>query len=553
MRKAVLLALIVIPLALLARLLAAPPDRAEEEAMKRIRPESLRAHIRFLADNSLEGRGTGTRGHELAAKYVAAQFEAMGLAPGGANGSYFQPVPLRKVELVQEQSSLTILQNGKEQAFSYGEDFLMRGDPLRTENTLESPVVLAGYGVTAPELNYDDYAGTDVRGKIVVYLSGAPAKFPPTLRAYFSSGPVKAAAAASHGAIGMLQMLTLEDEKRQPWQFRVNQFRFPAIRWLDANGVPNDARPEIRGQATLSRSGAEALFAGAPKSLDDVLASASAGQASAFPLSATAKLRTVSRHTPLESPNVLGMLHGSDPKLRDEYVVYTAHADHLGIGRPVDGDAIYNGMLDNASGTAALLEVARAFASLSRPPKRSVLFVVVTGEEAGLLGSDFFAHSPTVPLERIVANVNIDGIPGLYPLRDVVPFGAEHSSLGEVVRQSANRLELEVSPDPMPEEVFFIRSDQYSFVRQGVPAVFLTEGFKTGDPKLDGGALTRQWLQTRYHTPKDDVTQPFDYNPGAKFAQLNFLIGYQIAQQSQRPTWNKGDFFGEKFGRNRKP
>lgn len=547
----------IVPLILWGLVAAAQPSGGAsapvDEAIKQIRAEAIRAHIRFLADDLLEGRGTGTRGHELAAKYVAAQFEAMGLEPAGIGGTYFQPVPLRKIELVPEQSSLQLIREGKQHTLTFPQDFVMRGNELRTDSSVEAAVVFVGFGTTAPELNYDDYVGVDVRGKVVAYLYGAPPRFPSTRRAYYSSHEVKAANAARRGAVGILYFFTPEDQKRIPWRRVVPQVKEPGMRWLDEKGMPNDAEPEIRGRALLSHSGAQALFAGAPKSLEEVFAAARASQPQAFALPVTARIRTVSRHSLVQSPNVAAVLRGSDPRLRDDYVVYSAHVDHLGIGEPVAGDAIYNGALDNASGTAALLEVARAFAHLPQPPRRSVLFLAVTGEEKGLLGSDYFAHYPTVPLTKIVANVNMDEAAILYPIRDVVPFGAEHSSLGEVVAQAATRLGLEVSPDPMPEEVIFIRSDQYSFVRQGVPAVFIVEGFKSSDPKFDGGAISRQWSQTRYHTPKDDFNQPFDFNAAVKYTQLNFLVGYEVAEQTQRPTWNPGDFFGEKFGGNPKP
>jgi Zn-dependent M28 family amino/carboxypeptidase len=256
----------------------------------------------------------------------------------------------------------------------------------------------------------------------------------------------------------------------------------------------------------------------------------------------------VSKHSDVESSNILGVLRGSDPKLRDQYVVYTAHVDHLGHCTPVEGDDICHGAFDNASGTAALLEVARAFTSLARPPRRSVLFAFVTGEEKGLLGSDYFANNPTVPKQDIVANVNIDSAPGLlYPLKDIVPLGVEHSSLNSDVQQAAKMMGYQISPDPMPEEVFFIRSDQYSFVRQGVPAVDISDGLQSSDPRLNGEKIVKTWMTTLYHTPKDNMDQPFYYDSAAQGARLNFLIGYDVARQAQAPAWNRGDFFAQKF------
>ena len=243
------------------------------------------------------------------------------------------------------------------------------------------------------------------------------------------------------------------------------------------------------------------------------------------------------------------VLRGSDPRLNQEYVVMSAHLDHLGVGEPVAGDAIYNGAYDNASGVAVLLEVARAFARLPVAPRRSVLFLAVTGEEEGLNGSDFFAHHPTLPIDRVVADTNLDMFLMLHPLRDVIAFGAEHSSLGPTVEEAARRLGIEVSQDPFPEEVLFIRSDHYSFVQQGVPAIFLTGGFKTGDPAVDGRAAWDKWMRETYHHPGDDMSQVIDFAAGAQFAKLNFLISYLVAQNDDAPRWNPGDFFGDKFRR----
>lgn len=527
-------------------------DPAVNTALEQIQPEAVRAHIRFLADDLLEGRGTGTRGYQLAANYVAAHFEALGLEPAGADGTYFQAVPLRKVDVVPSESSLTLVRGDQSQVLKYAEDYLMEGEFLRKNVSTAAPVVFVGFGVTAPELEYNDYAGVDVRGKIVAQLFGAPASFPHSQRAYYSSQALKAETAAAHGAVAILTFLTPERAKMWPWDWIVPQSKMGEMCWLDEEGTPHagciGVVPEIRGRAFLSRAGAEALFTGAPQSLNEVFTAAEAGKPPAFDLPVEARIKTVSRHSQVESPNIAAVLCGSDSLTREEYVVFTAHLDHLGIGEPVDGDSIYNGAVDNASGVAVLLEVARVFASLPQPPRRSVLFLAVTGEEKWLLGSEYFAQYPTVPHKSIVANINIDSAVMNRALLDVVAYGAEHSSLARVVEQAAGQIGLEVSPDPQPEEVFFVRADQYSFVRKGVPAVWLFGGNQTGDPDLDGATLMKEWMQTIYHMPKDDFSQPLEFEVGAKLAKVNFLIGYQVANETPRPTWNPGDFFGEKFG-----
>jgi Zn-dependent M28 family amino/carboxypeptidase len=258
-------------------------------------------------------------------------------------------------------------------------------------------------------------------------------------------------------------------------------------------------------------------------------------------------MRTTTRHEDVESWNVVAKLEGSDPELRDEYVTYVAHVDHFGVGVEVDGDDIYNGAHDNASGTSIVLEIARAYTSLPTPPRRSVLFLIVTAEEWGLLGSDYFVQNPTVPRSSLVANFSLD-MPFLFhPLLDIVPYGAQHSSMGRSVAAAAGHMGLAIGPDPIPEQVLFIRSDHFSFIRQGIPALFIKSGFETGDER-DGGAINTAYRSNVYHTPFDEMDQDFDFGAGADHARVNFLTGYIIAQETPRPSWNEGDFFGGLFG-----
>jgi len=354
--------------------------------------------MEFLADDLLEGRGTGTRGFQLAANYVRAQFEEMGLKPGGMNGTYFQNIHFRKIELLRNQSSVTLRRDGSEQKLVMDKDFVMVGDPLRTETGAEAPVVFAGYGITAPKFKYDDYAGVDVRGKIVAALYGAPPSFPSAPGASYSETTIKLHNAAVHGAIGLLIIWGGRVEERTPFSQLVRFYRQPTLRWLDAKGVPNDAEPAIRASARISSDVASAMLEGSGKSWKQVVATALESKPQAFPLKVTASIHVGSRFSEVESPNVAAILPGSDPALKAEYVVFTAHLDHLGIGDPVNGDDIYNGAGDNASGTAALIEIARTFSRMPQAPRRSLLFVAVTGEEEGLLGSDYYAHNPTVPV-----------------------------------------------------------------------------------------------------------------------------------------------------------
>jgi Peptidase family M28/PA domain len=543
-----LLALAMVWMLMKARRVRAEGDAAEA-AMATIRPEAIRADMRFLADDLLEGRGTATRGHEIAAKFMAAKFEALGLEPAGENGTYFQSVPFRSGRPDEPKTRLTLVRGGKEQKLVYRKDFITSVDPGRAESSVEAPVVFVGDGVTAPEEGYDDYKGIDAKGKIVAMASEAP-QFESSLKAHYSAAEVKEAIAVAHGAVGVILISDPILEDIYPYSKQTRDLDFPQFHWLDRQGRPNDYFPELKGGALLSLEETKKLFEGSGHTAEEVFADIKAGKPKSFALPMTAKIHNVTKLDDVHSPNVVAKLEGSDPKLKDEYVVYTAHLDHLGIGEPVKGDKIYNGALDNASGSAILLELAQAFSKMNPRPRRSILFVSVTGEEAGLLGSDYFARYPTVAKNAIVGDVNMDEDLMLWPLEDVIPFGAEHSTLDGAVKKAAERMHLGISPDPMPEETVFIRSDQYSFVKQGVPAVFPVPGFKSIDPKINPAAIFKKWELERYHEPGDDMEQPgLLFDEAAKYARFVFLCGYYIAQEMERPAWNKGDFFGEHYGR----
>jgi len=521
-------------------------DFPPNELLQRITAEGLRAHMAFLADDLLEGRGTGTRGYQLAANYVRAQFEEMGLKPAGVGGSYFQNVRFRRIELLRDKSSLVVKpKNGSTRTLTIEKDYVMGGDPLSTDTTAKGQVVFVGFGVSAPEFKYDDYEGIDVRGKIVAALYGAPPKMPSAPGAHFSSTEQKLRMAAEHGAIGYISIWAGKTEQRTPFSEYVRFTRGPALRWLDEKGVPDGAEPSIRGAVRISSSTAALLFEGAPKSWKDALQAAENSQPQALPLTTSVAMHIVSRYSEAESPNVAAILPGSDPQLKNEYVSFTAHLDHLGIGDPVKGDSIYNGAADNASGTSALLEMARAFSELHPAPRRSLLFIAVTGEEEGLLGSDYYAQNPTVSITQIVANINMDEVSFLYDFKDIVPLGGEHSSLGAVADDVARHMGLTVSPDPLPEEVYFVRSDQYSFILQGVPALYIEEGLQTVNPNLDGKKMQFDWEVQRYHLPSDDINQPLDFNATVKCTRVDLAVGYEVAQQTERPHWNAGDFFNK--------
>ncbi len=514
-------------------------------AAQPFRVEPIRAHMRFLADDALEGRGTATRGHRIAAHYVAAQFEAAGLEPG-ANGNWFQEVPLLATA-PDPSSTVTLMRGGQEdvtlRAF---ESFVTNGDPLKGESLIEAPVVFARFGVTATDQGYDDYAGIDARGKIVAVFAGAPPSFAGPLRAHHSNAVNKTENAVRHGAVAMMILQSPREALRAPWQRVVRQTRLGSMHWLRPDNTPHDVRPGLSTIVNLSLDATKLILG---KNAEAVFASLERARPHADPLRQRDRIHIVSTHRTTSSPNVVGNQRGSDPKQSDEYLVYSAHLDHLGITEPVNGDAINNGAFDNTTGIASVIEIARAFAALPQRPRRSIVFLATTGEERGLKGADYFANNPTVPFESIVADINIDMLMLMHPTRDLVAHGIDNSDLGDVARQVAQEMKIELSPDRVPEENIFVRSDQYAFIKRGIPAIFVNSGYKGVDPSVDMLEIARTWRRTRYHSPQDDLSQPIDYTAALLPVEFDFRLGLAVANRDARPRWKPGDFFGKRFGR----
>ncbi|HEX4929868.1 MAG TPA: M28 family metallopeptidase, partial [Gaiellaceae bacterium] len=446
---------------------------------------------------------------------------------------------VRFAESRVEEPALTAVRGGRRVALQPSADFVMLGGFAAGKLEVDVPVVFVGRGIRAPELGVDDYAGLDVRGKVVLMFGGAPASFPNDQRAHYSSRRLKAEVAERAGAIGILTMYDAIDEKRVPWKRVASHADRPRTAWLHPDGALADGFPGIAFAATLSRAGATKLLEGSGTPFDALQKAAGDGSYERRPLPIRVKAGGRIAIRNVESLNVAAILRGSDPKLADEYVVVSAHLDHVGVGTPEAGDAIYNGFFDNALGSAMALETARALAAPAAKPRRSILFLLVTGEERGLLGSDYFSHYPTVPPGAIVADVNVD-MPLLFgPLQSLVAFGAEHSSLGPLTAAAAAARGLGLVADPMPEEVIFVRSDQYSFVRQGVPSIFLNPG--PGGP--DAQAKVMDFLKDHYHRPSDQADLPLDWDAAADFTAIQVDIVRRIADAEARPTWNSGDFF----------
>ena len=510
----------------------------------------IRAHTTFLADDLLEGRGTGSRGHELAARYVAAQFVRLGLAPGADGGRYEQPIRFLESTVNREAGRLIVLHPGKEDAFTPINDMVASIAPGQTSATVTAPAVFVGFGVHAPELGYDDFQGADLRGKIAVVLAGAPAGFPSAQRAHHGHRDQKQALLVRHGAVGMVTVMTPLEESRRPWAVSVALGRFPTMRLVTETGALVDGYPELRVLASVSRAAANRLFVGAPQPLDETYAKAARNEPQTFPLNVSLTLAGESSTRAVESVNILGWLPGADPTLADQPLVVTGHLDHLGIGTPVNGDAIYNGAVDNALGIAVLLQVAE---ELTHGPRlrRPVLFAAVTGEEKGLLGARHLADHPPAQIRRYAANLNIDMPLLSAPARNLTAYGADHSSLGAAVRQVAARHGLTVGADPAPDEVRFVRSDQYPFILRGVPALKVDPGLQALDPGVDLVAAEQDFRRHHYHKPSDDLSQPIDWTAAARYAALMTDLARTVADDAQAPAWLPGDFFGELFGRDR--
>ncbi|MEH8021372.1 M28 family metallopeptidase [Rheinheimera metallidurans] len=516
--------------------------------------QAIEAHMQFLSADALAGRDTGSKEHEIAAIYIATQLQALGLKPAGENDSYYQRVPMRKARLAANSAKFTLHVDGKNTELSYPKAFFTGPNMQHAATDVTAPLVFAGYGMVSDEFSINDYAGLDVKGKIVVILAGRPDSLPSEEAAHLNS--LKTKLAAERGAVGVITVHTPIQEKNRPYATSLLYLNTPSMQWLNADGVPADNYPNLKAGAYMHPDAAAALFAKAPVSLVDIFTQLDNKHSpKGFDLGVSASLNRKSNYEQISSPNVIAVLPGSDPILKDEYVVITAHSDHIGLSNDLrSDDKINNGAMDNAAGVSILLETARLFAQLPEAPKRSILFVVVTGEEKGLLGADYFANHPTRPIEKLVANVNLDMPVLLYPFADMIAFGANHSSLGNVVKQAAAKEGIALSADPMPEQAIFTRSDHYTLVKKGIPAVFLMTGFKSQDPKQDGGQIWGSFFAKHYHKPSDDIPSltkeygPIRYDAGAVFTNINFNIALDIANTKQRPYWLKDSFFNKVFG-----
>lgn len=524
---------------------AAPAPGANDPSARRIE-----ADVRKLSDDAMEGRETGTRGYAMASDYVAKRFGEIGLRPAGDDGTFFQRVPLLQATREREGAKFVVRRNGRDIALRFQDQFLPQPGFDAAQAQVEAPAVFVGQAVHAPALGVDDFRGLDLKGKVAVLFGGAPARFDDDRRAFYSSYREKLGEVAARGAVGAVFVNTVQDEAGSPWAQHAANWEKPSMRLRGDDGKGIDTFPQLRVVAQVSAAAADLVFADGPLTAAQLSDAARDGKLRGFALPGTIALAARSRIEPVESRNVVARLPGRDDALAGEHVVYSAHLDHVGIGAPVKGDRINNGALDNALGVAIMLEAARTLEEAKQKPRRSMLFVATTAEEKGLLGAQWFATHPTVPAGSMVADINMDMPVLMAPTTDVVPIGVEHSTLKAALDAAAKGVGVALSPDPFPEESVFVRSDQYAFIRAGVPAVYLTGGVVPADKERDPKVALRYFLRNCYHQPCDDAdTQPIQYGDAARLARLNARIGELVGDDDARPRWNEGDFFGAMFAR----
>jgi Peptidase family M28 len=502
------------------------------------------AHVQALADDSLAGRDTGSAGFQKAVEYVSSAFERIGLKPAGKSG-YLQPVAFETRRLEAARSSLALVRNGKAEPLSIGQDanLNLRGDPAAS---VEAPMVFAGYGMAIPEAGYDDTAGLDLRGKIAVYVNAQPpVEASGNVKSHYSSAGERWKALRKAGAIGIGVITVPRGEEAAGRGGRGAQTAPPApLPTARQFVLANRKLQEAQGQKiaiTITRAGAAKFFAASGHTFAEIETLARENKPlPKFPMGISLRAKLAVVHEPAEAPNVVGLFEGSDPQLKHEYVVMSAHLDHVGIGRPVNGDSIYNGAMDDASGIASVLEIARLMKETGAHPKRSIIFLAVTAEEKGELGSRYFAAHPTVPFQKIVADINLDMFLPLYALKVIEVPGLAESTLGDQVAAAARDLGVAVQTDREPDQNRFIRSDQYSFIRRGVPSLAFKFGYEFGSPEEK---TRKAWVRDRYHKPSDDLEQPVDRAAAAEFDRVILGLLERVADDPARPQWKSDSFF----------
>jgi Zn-dependent M28 family amino/carboxypeptidase len=523
-----------------------------KSALDSITADGLMSHIKVLASDEFEGRGPGTHGEELSINYIADQFKKAGLAPGNTDGTYFQKVPLVGITTKQD-AEMRIKAANKDLKLKFGEDFVARSVRVVDKTGFDADMVFVGYGVVAPEYGWDDYKGMDVRGKVLIMLVNDPPVPDPRDRSrldekmfkgramtYYGRWTYKYEIAAEKGAAGVL-VVHETGPAGYPWSVPKGSFTIENFDLVSKDN--NMSRVNIEGWITNDRT--RELFGVLGLDFDAMKKAAVRKDFKPVFLKAHAKLGIEQKIRYIDSHNVAAKLEGSDPRLKDQYVIYTAHWDHLGIGLPNEkGDKIYNGALDNASGCAGLIEIARAFKALPKAPRRSILFLSVTAEEKGLIGSKYYAENPIYPLEKTVASINMDGLNQWGPTRDVTVVGLGNSTLDDVLRQAAAEKKRVLRPDPEPEKGFYYRSDHFNFAKVGVPALDPNDGIDfIGKPAGWGKMKRDEYTEHDYHKPSDEIKPDWNLSGAAEDLRLMMTVGYRVANSDKYPQWKPGTEF----------
>src|SRR5712692_6795339 len=522
-----------------------PPKRlpaAAVAAMETINPERIRAHVRFLAHDLLEGRGTGQRGGDLAAEYIATQFALYGLKPAGDSGTYMQKLPMVGVAPTPDTRFWLVPEQGSAMELRPLEDYVAYDQAQQPESDIDAEVVFVGYGIEAPEYNWDDYKSTDVKGKVLLMLVNEPPSdddtfFKGKALTYYGRWTYKYEEAARRGAVGAI-LIHKTDMASYGWEV-VRNSNSGEKAYLKLQG-----QPKLSVAAWIQLGVAQKLAAESGMDLEKMMADARTRNFRPITLPFKLKAQMVSKIRPFESNNVIAMLPGSDPKLKNEAVIYTAHYDHLGIRPDMPGDNIYNGADDNATGCGILLEIARAYSQVAKKPRRSIIFASVTAEEQGLLGSEYLGKHPPIPANKIQLDLNYDDVKPLGSPEEVQVAGAERTSFYSVVQALATEFRFTIRPDARPEAGHYYRSDHFSLARVGIPSFSINQGmkFKHHDEAW-GLAQDADYTKNHYHQPSDEYHPGMDYTSDAAMARFGFALGWEAANQSTQVTWKKGDEF----------
>ena len=511
-------------------------------AMQKINPERIRAHVRFLSHDLLEGRGTGQRGGDVAAEYMATEFALYGLKPAGDNASYMQKVPLVGVTTLPGTKFSLVPDAGQATELKYLDEYVAFDETQQPQSDVDSPIVYVGYGIEAPEYRWDDYKGVDVRGKVLLMLVNEPPStdasfFKGRALTYYGRWTYKYEEAARKGAVGVI-LIHQTDMASYPWEV-VRNSNSGEKSYLKAEGTP-----KLRVASWIQWDVAKQLATNAGLDLDKMMLDARSRGFRPVPLPAKLKAHMVSQVRPFASNNVVAMLPGSDPRLKSEAVMYTAHYDHLGIRPDMPGDNIYNGADDNATGCGILLELAHAYSLAAKRPPRSIIFASVTAEEQGLLGSEYLGQHPPEPAGKIALDLNYDDLPPLGVPEDVEVSGAERTTFYPVVQATAEEFRLAIRPDSHPEAGYYYRSDHFSLARVGIPAFSVSEGLKyKGHDEAWGMRQADEYTTKRYHQPSDEYHPDMDFTGDAAMARFGFALGWKAANLPKLIGWQKDDEF----------